>query len=281
MKKELASQGETRQSQMQYLMENEEEALRLDLKTDGETVEKQALWAGLSAGMHIADLGCGAGKTTYHLNRLVQPGGKTVGVDFSEQRIRYAQKHYGAPSIRFVLRDIRDPLEDLGLFDFVWIRFVLEYYNTGSLDMLKNVSKIIKPGGILCLIDLDCNCLRHYGLSQRLGDTIRLIMKTVQEDYDFDPYAGVKLYSYLFDLGFEDIDVTVSSHNLLFGELKEKDRFNWSKKMEIAGRSSGYKFEEYQGGYREFFEELKAVYTNPRTFSYSPLIACRGKKPIS
>ena len=53
-----------------YLMEGDQEALRLDVKTDAATTEKQALWAGLKPGMRVADLGCGAGKTTFHLNRL-------------------------------------------------------------------------------------------------------------------------------------------------------------------------------------------------------------------
>ena len=64
-----------------YLMEGDQEAVRLDVKTDATVVEKQALWAGIETGMRVADLGCGAGKTTYHLNRLVQPHGQTVGVD--------------------------------------------------------------------------------------------------------------------------------------------------------------------------------------------------------
>ena len=59
-----------------YLMEDEQEAVRLDRKTDAATVEKQALWAGIKPGMRVADLGCGAGKTTFHLNRLGQPVGR-------------------------------------------------------------------------------------------------------------------------------------------------------------------------------------------------------------
>ena len=77
-----------------YLMEGDEEALRLDVKTVAALVEEQALWAGIKSGMRVADLGCGAGKTTFHLNRLVQPGGQTVGVDIARQRVDYAEKHY-------------------------------------------------------------------------------------------------------------------------------------------------------------------------------------------
>ena len=42
-----------------YLMESEAEAIRLDVKTDGRAVERQARWAGLKPGMRVADLGCG------------------------------------------------------------------------------------------------------------------------------------------------------------------------------------------------------------------------------
>ena len=76
-----------------YLMESNEESIRLDLKTDGALVEKQALWAGIRPGMRVADLGCGSGKTTFHLNKLVQPSGWTVGVDVAQQRIHYAESH--------------------------------------------------------------------------------------------------------------------------------------------------------------------------------------------
>ena len=63
----------------EYLMESDEETLRLDLKTDVRLVEKQARWAGIKPGMRIADLGCGSGKTTSVLYHLTQPGGSAIG----------------------------------------------------------------------------------------------------------------------------------------------------------------------------------------------------------
>ena len=124
-----------------YLMEGDEEALRLDIKTVAALVEEQARWAGIKPGMRVADLGCGAGKTTFHLNRLVQPDGHTIGVDIANQRVDYAKKNYSAEGIEYVVGDIREPLDQLGRFDFIWVRFVLEYYLEGSFDIVKNISQ--------------------------------------------------------------------------------------------------------------------------------------------
>jgi ubiquinone/menaquinone biosynthesis C-methylase UbiE len=263
----------------EYLMESDGEALRLDLKTDPEVIEKQALWAGIKPGMRIADIGCGAGKTTFYLHQLTQPDGKTIGIDGSDHRLNYARKHYGAEGIDYVCRDFMQSLDDLGKFDFIWMRFVLEYFRSNSFDIVKNVSTILKPGGILCLIDLDCNCLRFFGLGERMERAVFGIMRALEKNTDFDPYIGVKFYTYLYDLGFDEIDVHITSHNLTFGELSEIDEFNWTKKVEVAARGSGYSFEEYPGGFKEFFEEFKRTFADPRRFHYSPLISCRGRKP--
>jgi len=87
-----------------YFMESEEESLRLDIKTDPGAVEEQARWAGVVPGMRVVDLGCGAGRTTHILHRLVQPGGEVVGIDHSQPRIDYAVEHYSENGIFYVLR---------------------------------------------------------------------------------------------------------------------------------------------------------------------------------
>jgi SAM-dependent methyltransferase len=262
-----------------YLMEGLEESLRLDQKTDPKAVERQALWAGISPGMRVADLGCGSGKTTAILHKLVLPGGEAVGLDFAPSRYEFAQDHYASSGIRFLCRDVREPLDDLGSFDFVWVRFLLEYYLSGSFEMVKNISKLLKPGGILCLIDLDHNCLNYYPLPERLEKTLFELADLVKIKADFDLWAGRKLYSFLYDLGYQDISVDVSAHNLIYGPLKETDAFNWLKKVEVAPQKIQYGFPEYGGSYQEFFEEFSEYFRDPRRFTYTPLIACRGIKP--
>ncbi len=262
-----------------YLMESDEEALRLDLKTDQDEVENQARWAGINPGMRVADLGCGSGKTSYVLNKLVQPSGETLGIDFAEQRVKYAQDHYRDGNLKFLCKDIREPLNEIGMFDFIWIRFVLEYYRSTSFKILNNIFSILKPGGIICLIDLDHNCLNHFGMSRRLENAIFGVMHTLENRANFDPFVGRKLYSYLYDMGCTDIRVCLDSHHLIFGELNETEAFNWMKKVEVAGKKAGYPFEEYEKGYEEFFEEFKRFFSDPRRFTYTPVICCSGRKP--
>jgi len=261
-----------------YLMESREEALRLDRKTDRDAVLRQALWAGVEQGMRLADLGCGSGKTTSVLHGLVGPEGEALGVDISEDRIAYARENYEAPGLSFLSADIRRPLAGLGSFDFLWVRFVLEYYLRGSFEIVRNLTDILRPGGLLCLLDLDNNCLCHYEMPARLERTLHSVMGALAEKANFDPYAGRKLYSHLFDLGFRDIRVSVEGHHLIYGELRESDAFNWMKKIEVAPRKIGFDFGEYPGGFEEFREEFDRFFGDPRRFTYSPLVSAVGRK---
>lgn len=260
-------------------MENDEEALRLDRKTDLSQIENQGLWSGIQPGMRIADIGCGPGKITSTLFKLASPGGSAVGIDGSNARLEYAKKLYGRKGIEFVCRNILDPLNDLGTFDFIWVRFVIEYYRENAFELLRNVNQILKPGGILVLVDLDHNPLNHYGFPERLNKTLYSVLSIIEDKYNFDPYAGRKLYSYVYDLNYEEIDVDVSIYSVVFGELQDLNYFNWTKKIEAAHKLTQYNFPEYEGGYDEFLKEFNDAINDKRIFSYTPLICCRGKKP--
>jgi len=266
-----------------YLMEHEDEAKRLDLKTGAAEVRAQALWAGIEPGMRVADIGCGSGKTTLTLYELVRPDGAAVGVDASPARVAHAREQcgdeHGDDGISFVCADFLAPLAPLGKFDFIWVRFVLEYHRAQSFEIAASLAAQLNPGGILFLADLDHNSLNHFGLSDRLARAVAGIMKRLEETKDFDPYVGRKLYSYLYDLGLEEIAVSMSPHHLIYGELGEVDRYNWHTKVELAAKRSGYGFPEYAGSFEEFFEEFRRFFADPRRFTYTPLICVRGRKP--
>lgn len=263
----------------EYFMENKDEIQRLDQKTDIAMLEKQVLWAGLRPGMGVADIGCGPGKTTAHLRRLVGPSGSVTGLDISRDRIQYAEKNYGEDGIFYYHGDVRQPLGDFGDFDFIWVRFLLEFYRSSAQQIITNLMSYLRPKGILCLADLDYNCLTHYGLPKKLNNAIQGVMCSLEANTDFDAFAGRKLYSYLFDLGFTDIQVTMDAHHMIYGDINKNVMFNWKKKLEVAAKNAGYAFPEYPDGFEGFQSDCDNFFFNPRRFTYSPIIICSGKKP--
>jgi len=262
-----------------YLMEHSGEIARLEAKTVREALADQTGWAGLRPGMRVLDAGCGSGVTTAMLFELVSPGGTVTGIDFSAERIAHAQANYGATGIDFVCRDLLAPLDDFDPFDFIWVRFVLEYHQSGSARIVERLARLLAPGGILCLVDLDQNCLNHHGMPPRLERANRQIMEHLAEHADFDPYMGRKLYGLLYDLGLAEIEVMLRPHHLIYGPLCDVDRDNWRDKLAVAVRQSGYGFPEYPGGFAEFSAEFEQFFGDPRRFTYTPLIACRGRRP--
>ena len=264
---------------LEYLMEDPQEVERLELKTDPDVVLSQARWAGLSDGMRVADIGCGPGLTSSILLDVVQPGGEVVGIDFSVDRIQHARNRYQQSGLLFQQQDFFGDLTPLGSFDFVWARFVLEFHRSRATELVANLNRLVRSGGVLCLIDLDYNCLSHAGLPERVNKTIQDVVSGLEANADFDPYAGRQLYSHLFDLGYQDIRLDMASHHLIYGELTEAERYNWERKVLVAARRSGCDFDRYRGDFNEFAREFTASFQDPRRFTYTPLIICCGKKP--
>ncbi|MEW6665576.1 MAG: methyltransferase domain-containing protein [Thermodesulfobacteriota bacterium] len=269
-------------SESTYFMENPQEAVRLDRKTDPEAVRKQATWCGVRAGLRVLDAGCGPGKVTSILHEMVQPGGTVVGVDYSPERIQYARDHYGKMrGIDFQVHDLRQSPGGLDRFDLVWARFMLEYNCSEAFDIVRNLTACLRPGGILCLLDLDHNCLSHYELPPGMQEILQELAARVQATHNFDPYAGRKLYRHLYDSGYQDIRVDLVPHHLIYGEVKDLEVFNWVKKSEIVSLKARGMFEKYPGGHDAFFQDFSNFFLSPRRFTYTPLILCKGTKPSS
>ncbi len=264
----------------EYVMEDPEEAVRLDIKMDAEAVRKQALMCGIFPGARVLDAGCGSGKASSVFHSLTQPGGQVIGIDFSQARIDFAKSHYENEGTHFHLMDLRSSLEEIGSFDFIWMRFVLEHYLNGATDIIKNVASSLKPDGIMCLLDLDYNCLSHYPMTGDMDKTLHKLVERMMEKHNFDPFVGRKMYSYMYDLGFRDIQIHMAPHHLIYGELKDVDDFNWIKKIQMASRKAHDLFENYPGGYDAFFHDFNTFFHDPRRFTYTPLIICTGKKPL-
>ena len=91
-------------------------------------------------------------------------------------------------------------------------------------------------------------------------------MDWLEKNFNFDPYVGVKLYSFLYDLGFEEIDVNLSPHNMFFGKLKENEKLI----VHAKGRNRRKKFRVIR--LRNTMETLMRFLKRSRFFSTMPSV---------
>lgn len=112
--------------------------------------------AGITTGMKVLDVGCGAGDVTLLATRLVGPGGSVVGVDNNPAILETARQRAcaaGLSNVSFVAGDIRDvELDDD--FDAAVGRLVLIYV-ADQAATLRTIARHLHPGGILAFQDVD------------------------------------------------------------------------------------------------------------------------------
>lgn len=95
----------------------------------------------------ILDIGCGDGKITAEIARIL-PSGSVVGVDLSDDMVRLASESFPAdawPNLRFDHGDASD-LRFGPEFDVVFSNATLHWVR-GHLPVLQGVKRALKPGG--------------------------------------------------------------------------------------------------------------------------------------
>ena len=109
----------------------------------------------IGADFVILDVGCGGGKT---VNRLAQlaPQGKVFGIDYSPDMVEYSKKVNQKLIAQNRVEIVEGSVEKMGLpndyFDLV-SAFETYYFWTNFPDALKEIKRVLKPGGKLLLVN--------------------------------------------------------------------------------------------------------------------------------
>ena len=131
----------------------------------------------LPAGSSGLDAGCGIGFQCLQLAEEVGPAGRVTGLDISAEMLDYGRemvKEAGlSERITFREGDIANLLFDDNTFDWVWSTDCVGYGPWDTLKLLRELVRVIKPGGIVSIAAWSSEKLLpgYPRLEARLGAT--------------------------------------------------------------------------------------------------------------
>lgn len=268
-----------------YLMEGNDEALRLELKDNAQSTRAQLLATGISHfirnGNCIVDAGTGVGVVSEQMADIIGHTPyqvKLTLLDASEERLQVARQHLSKIDEieqSFIKCDLGNiPLPDDSV-DYLFCRFVFEYLAEPD-SVFSEFIRIVKPGGKIVVGDLDNNAMTHYPLSYELESQLGKIMAELKNKFSFDPNAGRKLYSFFYKNKCSDIKIHCFPHHLFYGELKDSDLYNWTSKLDRLIDLQKNGLIDLDFSVAEFGDKFIQFLKSPGRFSYTPLILVEG-----
>lgn len=125
----------------------------------GGTFRSQTLAAaGLRPGDKVLDVGCGTGVLSVRAAKIVGPTGTVLGIDPAPDMIRIARIHAvdAGVRVRFEPAAVEALPAAVDSFDVVLASLVLHHLPPDlKRDGLKEVHRVLRPGGRLLIVDLD------------------------------------------------------------------------------------------------------------------------------
>jgi ubiquinone/menaquinone biosynthesis C-methylase UbiE len=215
-----------------YLLENENEYERLERQSRSEIWNFQEELEGmlLADGMHVLDAGCGSGVVGRHYAEL-HPGVEFYGCDASEIRVKQIEKlSKSMKNSQFTCQDIVSLDYSDEQFDRIICRYVLEHLpQSHVLKALKELSRCLKPGGKIYVVDIDGYLYNLYPRGPELSEFLEKSSKTGLVDI----LIGRKLTSYLDQANFINIHSRIQT-TLIEEDLRKQEMILIEERLECA-----------------------------------------------
>jgi len=183
--------------------DRESRRLQLQASILNPLTERLLKSSGISPGMRVLDLGCGAGDTALLAAALVGSGGEVVGIDISETSLARASLRARAANLHSVRFERADVLqyEPQSHFDAVIGRHILLHV-PDALAVLERVSSWLAPGGIVAFQEYDFTSWRIAWPAVPLAETLAQSMVELFRRAAPCPDIGIRLYHLLQLAGF-------------------------------------------------------------------------------
>ena len=157
--------------------------------------------AGISPGMRVLDIGCGAGDVSMLLADLVGPSGSVIGVDIDPvvldlARTRAAEA--GLTTVSFLHADLTDLRLDEPV-DALVGRLILMHLREPAATV-RTLSRLVRPGGVVTFQDYIVSRARAVPATPLVTRTVRWVAEAMRAA-GANPDIGEQIASILFDAG--------------------------------------------------------------------------------
>ena len=160
--------------------------------------------------MAVLDVGCGPGNITAGLARKVDHG-SIIGIDVSEAVIELAvaEQSHKAANLSFQVGDVYALDFSDARFDVIYAHQVLQHL-ARPVDALKELRRVLKPGGLLALRDADFGAFVWFPEDPVLDRWMALYHELTRRN-GAQADAGRNLKAWTRAAGFSDVVETSSN----------------------------------------------------------------------
>ena len=164
----------------------------------------------VESGDQILDVGCGGGEVVTELAAFVEPDGRAVGLDASEQMLAAARvaAEQKSVAVELHLGDATNLPFDDDTFTATRSERTLQWV-ADPAAVVREMFRVTRPGGRICIIDTDWRTLLPDHPSQHLVRRFLDAMAAVRGD---QATVGSRLVNFLRDVGAVDVEATAATH---------------------------------------------------------------------
>ena len=192
--------------------EKELERLKHQARVAIGTERKLLIQLGLKPGMKALDLACGPGVISVEMAAIVGESGSITGGEISDDLIMTAKavaESEGVKNVQFMKENVYELSFPDNSFDFIYTRLLFQHLENPMLG-LKNMLRVLKPGGIACVVDVDDDLFMMYPEPETLKFFMDRASKG-QKEKGGDRYIGRKLPFMFEKTGFSDVKAHIES----------------------------------------------------------------------
>jgi ubiquinone/menaquinone biosynthesis C-methylase UbiE len=156
----------------------------------------------LRSGMRLIDCGCGPGSITVDLALVVAPG-EAIGIDLREEALTHGRtlaRDRGISNVTFQVANVYELPHPDGSFDAAFACAVVQHLGA-PLEALKEMRRVLKPGGVIGIVDGSAPITFRYPTNPLLDawDRLRVLERAYRTGR---PSPALELRALLREAGF-------------------------------------------------------------------------------